>query len=149
MIPAFSTAIARACHRGSARGRPPIGVIDGDGGVGDVGRIPGAAHAHLDDGRVDRGVGERRERHRRDELEEGQRVPAGLVDDRGVRLDLDVDLDEPLLDTGAPSMLIRSVIDSTCGLVIRPVRSPSPRSSASIIRDVEVLPLVPVSWTTG
>jgi hypothetical protein len=46
-------------------------------------------------------------------------------------------------------MLIRSVIDSTCGLVIRPVRSPSERSSASIIRDVEVLPLVPVIWMTG
>ena len=51
--------------------------------------------------------------------------------------------------SGSPSMLIRSVIDSTCGLVARPVRSPSPRSRLSIIRAVEVLPLVPVRWTTG
>ena len=31
----------------------------------------------------------------------------------------------------------------------RPVRSPRPRSSASVIRAVDVLPLVPVMWMTG
>ena len=35
----------------------------GDLGVDDVGRVPGAAHADLDDGHVDRRVGERRVRH--------------------------------------------------------------------------------------
>ena len=33
-----------------------------------------------------------------------------------------------------------------CGLVNRPVRSPRARSSVSIMRAVEVLPLVPVMW---
>ena len=51
--------------------------------------------------------------------------------------------------SGSPSRQIRSVIDSTCGLVNRPVRRPRARSSASIIREVLVLPLVPVRWTTG
>ena len=46
-------------------------------------------------------------------------------------------------------MEIRSVIDSTCGLVNRPVRSPVARIRVSIIREVLVLPLVPVRWMTG
>ena len=50
---------------------------------------------------------------------------------------------------GSPSTTIRSVIDSRWGLVNRPVRSPSARTRASIIRAVEVLPLVPVRCTTG
>ena len=49
--------------------------------------------------------------------------------------------------SGSPSTLIRSFIVSTCGLVKRPVRSSRARSSASIIREVDVLPLVPVRWT--
>ena len=51
--------------------------------------------------------------------------------------------------SGSPSIEIRSVIRSTCGLVNRPVRRSSARSRVSIIRDVEVLPLVPVRWITG
>ena len=51
--------------------------------------------------------------------------------------------------SGLPSMQIRSLIRSTCGLVNRPVRRSSARSRVSIIRDVEVLPLVPVRWITG
>ena len=43
-------------------------------------------------------------------------------------------------------MLIRSLIFSTCGLVKRPVRSWKARSRLSIIRAVDVLPLVPVRW---
>ena len=50
---------------------------------------------------------------------------------------------------GAPSMLIRSVTTCRCGLVVRPVRSCSRVSSASIIRLTEVLPLVPATCTTG
>ena len=51
--------------------------------------------------------------------------------------------------SGSPSRVIRSVIDSTCGLVKRPVRRPRARSRSSTIRAVVVLPLVPVRWTTG
>ena len=50
---------------------------------------------------------------------------------------------------GSPSRQIRSVIRSTWGLVKRPVRRSRARSRVSIIRDVEVLPLVPVRWMTG
>ena len=46
-------------------------------------------------------------------------------------------------------MLIRSRIVCRCGLVYRPVRSPWARSSESIIRAVDVLPLVPVMWIDG
>ena len=46
-------------------------------------------------------------------------------------------------------MLIRSVIDSTCGLVNRPVRRPRARTRPSTIRAVLVLPLVPVRCTTS
>ncbi len=51
--------------------------------------------------------------------------------------------------SGSPSIEIRSLIRSTCGEVNRPVRRSSARSRVSIIRDVEVLPLVPVRWMTG
>ncbi len=51
--------------------------------------------------------------------------------------------------SGSPSTEIRSLIRSTCGLVNRPVRRSSARSRVSIIREVEVLPLVPVRWITG
>ena len=54
-----------------------------------------------------------------------------------------------IADSGWPSMLIRSRIDTRCGEVNRPVRRPRSRSSASIIRVVDVLPLVPVTCTTG
>jgi hypothetical protein len=50
---------------------------------------------------------------------------------------------------GSPSSVIRSRTVSRCGLVNRPVRNPASRNSASIIRAVEVLPLVPVRWITG
>ena len=51
--------------------------------------------------------------------------------------------------SGSPSTEIRSDIRSTCGLVNRPVRRSWARSRVSIIREVEVLPLVPVRWITG
>ena len=51
--------------------------------------------------------------------------------------------------SGSPSMQIRSLIRSTCGEVNRPVRSSRARSRVSIIRAVEVLPLVPVRWIEG
>ena len=52
-------------------------------------------------------------------------------------------------DNGRPSTAIRSVTDSRCGLVKRPVRRSKARSRASTMRAVEVLPLVPVIWMTG
>ena len=50
---------------------------------------------------------------------------------------------------GSPSMRIRSRRSDRCGEVIRPVCSPNARSSDSIIRAVDVLPFVPVTWITG
>ncbi len=52
-------------------------------------------------------------------------------------------------DSGSPSMQIRSRMEVRCGLVNRPVRRPRARSSRSVIRAVDVLPLVPVRWMTG
>ncbi len=49
---------------------------------------------------------------------------------------------------GSPSIAIRSVTRVRCGEVNRPVRSPCSRSSRSTIRDVDVLPFVPVMCTT-
>ncbi len=50
-------------------------------------------------------------------------------------------------DSGSPSTEIRSVIDSRWGLVKRPVRRPAARSRSSSMREVLVLPLVPVRCT--
>ena len=73
MIPAFSPAIVRDV-------RPEVlGVVqghrrdDGDPRVGDVGGVPRAAHADLDDGDVDRRVGEQRVGHADHDLEEAHR----------------------------------------------------------------------------
>ena len=106
------------------RGAEPVGVVErdrgdhGDRAVDDVRRVPGAAHADLDDRDVDRRVGEGRVRHARQHLEEGEPVALLGVDHLDVRLDVLVRLDEALGGrSGAPSRLIRSVIDWTCGLV--------------------------------
>jgi hypothetical protein len=69
---------------------------DGDAGVDDVGGVPGAAHADLDDGDVDRGVGEGRVGHAHHDLEEAHRVVAGGVDHLHVGRDVVVGLDEAL-----------------------------------------------------
>ncbi len=50
---------------------------------------------------------------------------------------------------GSPSTTMRSRIDTRCGLVMSPVRSPCARTMLSAIRAVEVLPFVPVTWITG
>ncbi len=50
---------------------------------------------------------------------------------------------------GWPSREMRSRTSSRCGLVKRPVFMPKAVSSESIMRDVEVLPLVPVMWIDG
>ena len=65
---------------------------DGDAGVNDVRSVPAPAHADLDDGGVDRVVGEGRVRHDREDLEEGQAraalLRAALVHHANVRLDV-------------------------------------------------------------
>ncbi len=50
---------------------------------------------------------------------------------------------------GRPPMAMRSSIECRWGEVKRPVFRPSSRSSDSTMRAVLVLPLVPVTWTTG
>src|SRR3712207_8771452 len=52
----------------------PIWGDDGDPGVDHVGRVPGAAHPDLDDGDVDRRLGEGRVGHADHDLEEAHRV---------------------------------------------------------------------------
>ena len=50
---------------------------------------------------------------------------------------------------GLPDNVIRSRMSCRCGEVKRPVRRPLSRRIASIIRLVDVLPLVPVRWIEG
>ena len=107
--------------RGEDRGRAGLddpGLLEGDRGqvvaevarvvdrdrqhhrdraVGDVGGVPRAAHADLDHGRVDRGVGEGGERHPDDRLEERQRVRLVGVDQLDVRRDVVEGADEGLV----------------------------------------------------
>ena len=83
-----------------------FGVVDadrgdrGDSGVDHVGRVPGAAETHLDHRDLDRGVGERRERHGGEHLELGQvhaaGRPAGRVDQVDVRRHVGVRVQVPL-----------------------------------------------------
>ena len=50
---------------------------------------------------------------------------------------------------GSPPTVMRSRNECRCGEVNRPLLRPMARSSESIIRVVDVLPLVPVRWMTG
>ena len=150
MIPAFSRAIAAGVPPRYCAWSTAIGSTTATVRVGDVGGVPRAAHADLDDRHVDRGVGEGGVGHRDDGLEERQRVVLLGVDEVGVRRDVVEGAHELLVGRAARRRCeIRSVIRSTCGLVNRPVRRSSARSSVSIIREVEVLPLVPVRWMSG
>ena len=96
MIPAFSPAIVRDV------GPQVLGVVerdgrdDGDPRVDDVGGVPRAAHADLDDGDVDRRVGEEGVGHADHDLEEAHRDVAARVDHLHVRRDVVVGLDEAL-----------------------------------------------------
>ena len=73
---------------------------DGDLTVGDVGRVPLTAQPDLDDGHVDRGVGEGGVGHRDQDLEVAQgrlpRLGRALVDDGEIGGDLLVGGDEPV-----------------------------------------------------
>ena len=55
---------------------------------------------------------------------------------------------KPSSPMGSPSRAMRSRMVARWGLVKRPVRMPVAARSLSIMRTVEVLPLVPVTWTT-
>ena len=70
---------------------------DGDVGVDHVGRVPAAAHPDLDDGDVDRRVGEGGVGHPDDRLEEAQRVVLLGVDEVRVRRDVVEGADEALV----------------------------------------------------
>ena len=149
-IPAFSAAICSTVEPRKRTWSIAIGVTTATCGVGDVGGVPGAAHADLDDRDVDRRVGEGGVGHRGEHLEERQPDVVPGVDQVEVGRHVVVRRDEPLRRrSAAPSKAIRSRIECRCGLVNRPVRRPNSRSSASIIRVVDVLPLVPATWTTG
>ena len=50
---------------------------------------------------------------------------------------------------GAPSIAMRSVTSTRCGLLNRPTRRPSASRRASIMTAVLPLPLVPATWMTG
>src|SRR4051794_17461854 len=58
---------------------------DGDRRLQDIGRIPPPAEAHLHDGDLDRSIGERRECHRGQQLEERHRVVVPPVHQLGER----------------------------------------------------------------
>ena len=76
-------------------------------------------------------------------------LAARRVDQVEVRRDVVVRRDEPLRVDRLAVEGDPLADECRCGLVNRPVRRPNARSSASIIRAVEVLPLVPVTWITG
>ena len=149
-IPAFSPAISVSVEPRKWVWSMSIGVTTATCGVGDVGGVPGAAHPDLEHGDVDRGVGEGGERHRGQHLEERQPDVVPRVDQVQVGRHVVVRRDEPLRRRSAARRSeMRSRIVCRCGLVNRPVRRPNSRSSASTIRVVEVLPLVPATCTTG
>ena len=136
MIPAFSTAMsAGVVAEVAARGRRAIGVITATAAVGDVGGVPGAAHARPR--RPRRRPGRRRTRRTPSPTTVSKNdsgCSLSRVDELGVRRDVGVGRDERSSRQRLAVEQIRSVIDSTCGLVNRPVRSPSAASSVSIIR---------------
>ena len=147
MMPTFSRAMIAGDSPRYFAWSTAIGREHGHVRVHHVGRVPGAAHADLDDGGVDRGIregGVRHGRRRSRRRTAGGRAPAstrwvyGATSLKAVT--------NASSSIGSPSRLIRSVIDSRCGLVNRPTRSPRVAISVSTIRAVEVLPLVPVRW---
>ena len=150
MIPAFSTAIAAGVVAEVLRVVDGDRQHDGDRAVGDVGGVPRPAHADLDDGRRRPA---RRRRRRTPSRRRSRRTTAGAAWSASTRwvygaTSLNARTNASS-SSGSPSMEIRSLIRSTWGLVNRPVRRSRARSRVSIIRDVEVLPLVPVRWITG
>ena len=54
---------------------------------------------------------------------------------------------KPSSSIGSPSRAMRSRMVVRWGLVKRPVRMPVAARSRSVMRAMEVLPLVPVMWT--
>ena len=49
----------------------------------------------------------------------------------------------------APSTVIRSAHERTCGETVAPTESPSPSRSASIVRVAVDFPFVPTTWIAG
>ncbi len=127
--------LARACRRGTARGRRrPAAPRPPSASATLVASheppMPTSTTADVDGGVREGGV-----RHRDHGLEERQRVGLVGVDQVGVRRDVVERAHELLVVERLAVDEIRSVIRSTCGLVNRPVRRSRARSRVSIIRD--------------
>ena len=92
MMPAFSRAISSIVEPSHFVWSQGDRRDDGDARVNDVRGVPASAHADLDDGGVDRVVGEGRVRHDCEHLEEGQTgaalLRAALVHHADVGLDV-------------------------------------------------------------
>ena len=137
----------------------PVGVVEVDRrehrdvAVGGVRRVPRAAHADLEHEHVDRRVGEGDEGEHREQLEEGERRVVARRRARRRRgrrtaRSRPTRRRPAASAMGSPSIMMRSVKRSRCGLVNRPVRRPWARTRLSIMRLVDVLPFVPVTCTT-
>ena len=121
---------------------------DGYRGLDNVGCVESTAHADFDDGHVDRCVGEGCECHACHRLEERQPDGTARIDEVEERHNLVVDLDEPLraqrfpVDRDALGDRLEMRAGVTAGAQVEAARS------VSIMRDVDVLPFVPATWTT-
>ena len=114
MMPALLPAISVSVSPRYSVWSMPIGVITAIFGVGDVGRVPGAAEPDLDDRDVHRDVGERGIGHGGEDLELGQRqaVRPGPTPRRPGRCTARCRCRTRTYrsaEIGAPSMAIRSV----------------------------------------
>ena len=91
--------------------------------VDDVRRVPGAAEPDLDDGDVDRDVGEPAERGGGQDLEVARRRRAGAARRSAMRLEQRRRASSSAI--GSPFQVIRSLTRSRCGLVYAPTESPT------------------------
>ncbi len=134
------------------RGGPGVlGVVDPDVGdhgnlrLADVGGVPPAEQAHLDDGDVDRDVGEPAERGGGDGFE-----VAGVHPRDGLEVCHRGHLLGELVVADRLAVAADALVEAfEVGLVYVPTDSPCAISRRVIICVVEPLPLVPVTWMTG
>ena len=123
-MPAFSVAI---CSRGRSEILDVVDAHVGDDrdvAVDDVGRVPRSAHADLDDRDVDGFVGEPAERGRGDDLEV-RRLDADSTARRARPRAAARRASSSAI--GSPSIDMRSLTRSRCGLVYAPTVSPTRR----------------------
>ena len=147
MMPAFTSAISRIVSPSRSAWSMSIGANTATSPSAVLVESHDAAHPDLEHEHIDRGIGERDEGEHGEQLEERQRRVAGRgefgVDEVDERRDLVPRVGDAASATGSPSIMIRSVKRSRCGLVNSPVRRPCARIRLSMMRLVEVLPFVP------